>query len=153
MESTGKKRAAVLVGCNYPNTPHELYGCINDVLGMREVLVKRLGFERRHIEVLTDAPGSSVIPTGVNIKNALDRMVNQAESGDVLFFHYSGHGTIIPSSKSGHQFRQDEAIVPCDFNLITGLYPIIFSWASFFDLYFSLISISFSNISRYIIRI
>jgi hypothetical protein len=121
MES-GKKKAAVLVGCNYPNTAHELYGCINDVLGVREALVERLGFERSQIELLTDAPaaGSLVMPTGVNIKNALDRMVSQAQSGDVLFFHYSGHGTIIPSSKPGHLFRQDEAIVPCDFNLITG---------------------------------
>jgi len=100
MES-GKKKAAVLVGCNYPNTAHELYGCINDVLGVREALVERLGFERSQIELLTDAPaaGSLVMPTGVNI---------------------SGHGTIIPSSKPGHLFRQDEAIVPCDFNLITG---------------------------------
>ncbi|XP_059428202.1 metacaspase-9 [Corylus avellana] len=118
-KSSGKKRAAVLVGCNYPNTPHELHGCINDVLGMREVLVKELGFEGRHIELLTDAPGSAVMPTGANIKKAVDRMVDAAQSGDVLFFHYSGHGTTIPSSKPGHPFRQDEAIVPCDFNLIT----------------------------------
>lgn len=123
--SSRKTRAAVLVGCNYPNTPHELHGCINDVLGMREVLVKELGFEWRHIELLTDAPGSSVMPTGANIKKAVDRMVDAAQPGDVLFFQYSGHGTTIPSSKPGHPFRQDEAIVPCDFNLITGLYSFI----------------------------
>ncbi|GMY19933.1 metacaspase-9 [Fagus crenata] len=115
----GKKRLAVLVGCNYPNTQHELNGCINDVLAMRDVLVKRFGFDHSQIELLTDAPGSLVMPTGANIKKALDQMVNKAESGDVLFFHYSGHGTRIPSSKPGHPFRQDEAIVPCDFNLIT----------------------------------
>lgn len=142
-KSSGKKRAAVLVGCNYPNTPHELHGCINDVLGMREALVKELGFEGRHIELLTDAPGSSVMPTGANIKKAVDRMVDAAQSGDVLFFHYSGHGTTIPSSKPGHPFRQDEAIVPCDFNLITGLY---------FFIYFFL-SISFSNMMSNIITI
>ncbi|KAJ6408456.1 hypothetical protein OIU84_011717 [Salix udensis] len=90
----GKKRMAVLVGCNYPNTRNELHGCINDVLTMKEVLVKRFGFDLSHV---------------------------QAEAGDVLFFHYSGHGTRIPSAKPGHPFRQDEAIVPCDFNLITDL--------------------------------
>ncbi|KAG2689854.1 hypothetical protein I3843_09G157100 [Carya illinoinensis] len=115
----GKKRLAVLVGCNYANTPHELFGCINDVLAMRDVLVERFGFDQGHIELLTDAAGSLVIPTGANIKKALDRMVNQAESGDVLFFHYSGHGTRIPSTRPGHPFRKDEAIVPSDFNLIT----------------------------------
>ncbi|XVF82482.1 hypothetical protein PTKIN_Ptkin16aG0052200 [Pterospermum kingtungense] len=115
----GKKRLAVLVGCNYPNTQHELHGCINDVVAMREVLLERFGFDPSHVELLTDALGSSVMPTGVNIKAALTKMVNLAEAGDVLFFHYSGHGTRIPSLKPGHPFRQDEAIVPCDFNLIT----------------------------------
>lgn len=117
----GKKRMAVLVGCNYHNTRNELHGCINDVLTMRETLVTRFGFQLSHVELLTDEPGSLVMPTGANIKKALDRMVDQAEPGDVLFFHYSGHGTKIPSVKPHHPFSQDEAIVPCDFNLITDI--------------------------------
>ncbi|XWS74599.1 hypothetical protein CRYUN_Cryun01aG0012400 [Craigia yunnanensis] len=115
----GKKRLAVLVGCNYPNTQYELHGCINDVVAMRDVLQERFGFNPSHVQLLIDAPGSLVMPTGANIKAALNKIVNQAEAGDVLFFHYSGHGTRIPSLKPGHPFRQDEAIVPCDFNLIT----------------------------------
>ncbi|KAL4308323.1 hypothetical protein GQ457_01G048480 [Hibiscus cannabinus] len=121
------KRLAVLVGCNYPKTQYELHGCINDVVAMRDVLVNRFGFETRNIELLMDAPvegeGSSpaVLPTGANIKAALSKMVSQAEAGDVLFFHYSGHGTRIPSLKPAHIFRQDEAIVPSDFNLITDM--------------------------------
>ncbi|KAF7819196.1 metacaspase-9 [Senna tora] len=123
----GNKRLAVLVGCNYPNTPNELHGCINDVLEMRDMLVKRFGFEPTNIEVLTDdevggsGSGSRGLPTGANIKKALGDMVDKAEEGDVLYFHYSGHGTRIPSMKPGHPFRQEEAIVPCDFNLITDL--------------------------------
>ncbi|XP_010558138.1 PREDICTED: metacaspase-9 [Tarenaya hassleriana] len=119
MDQKGKKRYAVLVGCNYPNTKNELHGCVNDVLAMKEVLLRQFGFETGHVEVLTDEPGSSVKPTGANVKAALGRMVDKAEPGDVLFFHYSGHGTRIPSVKPGHPFRHDEAIVPCDFNLIT----------------------------------
>ncbi|KAJ1383041.1 Caspase-like domain superfamily [Sesbania bispinosa] len=116
------KRLAVLVGCNYPNTSHELHGCINDVLAMRDTLVKRFGFNPTNIQLLTDEPGSSsAMPTGVNIKKALASMVEQAEAGDVLYFHYSGHGTRIPSKKPAHPFRHEEAIVPCDFNLITDL--------------------------------
>lgn len=113
---------AVLVGCNYPNTKYELHGCINDVMAMREKLMSRFGFEESNIQVLTDEPGSLLMPTGSNIKRALGRMVSKAESGDVLFFHYSGHGTRVPSMKHGNFLRQDEAIVPCDFNLITGLF-------------------------------
>lgn len=117
------KRLAVLVGCNYPNTPNELRGCINDVLAMKDTLVKRFGFDHANIQLLTDEPknSSSTMPTGANIKQALSRMVDQAEAGDVLYFHYSGHGTRIPSKIHGHPFRHEEAIVPCDFNLITDL--------------------------------
>lgn len=115
----GNKRLAVLVGCNYPDTPNELHGCINDVVAMRDVLMTRFGFDPSHIELLTDEHGSSIKPTGANIKRALSHMVDKAESGDVLFFHYSGHGTRIPSLSPGHHSQKDEAIVPCDFNLIT----------------------------------
>ncbi|KAI4348539.1 hypothetical protein L6164_009251 [Bauhinia variegata] len=118
-----KKRHALLVGCNYPNTPNELHGCINDVLAMRDVLVTRFAFEETNIQLLTDQEGTdeSAMPTGANIRNALARMVDKAEAGDVLYFHYSGHGTTISSMKPGHPLRQDEAIVPCDFNIITDL--------------------------------
>lgn len=112
------RRLAVLVGCNYTNSRHELRGCINDVQTMIDVLVSRFGFKTEHIELLTDDPGAPIMPTGANIRGALGRMIDKAEAGDVLFFQYSGHGTRIPSSK-GHGSKQDEAIVPCDFNLIT----------------------------------
>ncbi|CAH8379835.1 unnamed protein product [Eruca vesicaria subsp. sativa] len=115
------RRLAVLVGCNYPNTRNELHGCVNDVLAMKETLITRFGFKQEDMEVLTDEPESKLKPTGANIKAALRRMVEKAQNGtgDVLFFHYSGHGTRIPSVKPAHPFKQDEAIVPCDFNLIT----------------------------------
>lgn len=117
----GKKRLATLVGCNYFNTPNELHGCINDVESMRTLLVQRFGFVPEDIVVLTDAPSSPVVPTGANIRVALRGMVDRAEPGDVLFFHYSGHGTLIPAVKP-HRGRgkREEAIVPVDFNLITG---------------------------------
>ncbi|KAI3676274.1 hypothetical protein L1987_85878 [Smallanthus sonchifolius] len=121
MDKVGSKRLAVLVGCNYPNTPNELHGCINDVLAMRQVLIDRFGFEPGNIQLLTDAPSSTIMPTGANIKEALNHMVDEAEPGDVLFFHYSGHGTRIPSNRRVRPFHHDEAIVPCDFNLITDL--------------------------------
>ncbi|XP_042515650.1 metacaspase-9 [Macadamia integrifolia] len=113
----GKKRLATLVGCNYANTRNELYGCTNDVLAIQDVLISRFGFDSKEIQLLTDQPGSPLMPTGANILKVLNKMIDQAEDGDVLYFHYSGHGTRIP--KPGHAFLKDEAIVPCDFNLIT----------------------------------
>ncbi|TVT99582.1 hypothetical protein EJB05_55010, partial [Eragrostis curvula] len=122
--TTTTKRLATLVGCNYAGTPHELRGCINDVLAMRDLLVSRFGFAPGDVAVLTDddarGGGAGVqLPTGANIKRALADMVARAAPGDVLFFHYSGHGTLVPPVVPEHRGRKDEAIVPCDFNLIT----------------------------------
>ncbi|KAG8367754.1 hypothetical protein BUALT_Bualt16G0105700 [Buddleja alternifolia] len=112
------KKIALLVGCNYPGTQYELHGCHNDVLAMREVLVTRFGFDPARVELLMDKPGSQIMPTGANVKKALNDMVDRSEEGDVLFFHYSGHGTLIKSRNSS---KKEEAIVPCDFNLITSI--------------------------------
>ncbi|KAJ4798814.1 Metacaspase-9 [Rhynchospora pubera] len=106
------KKLATLVGCCYFNTNNELHGCINDVRSVAETLVSRFGFDRRDVTVLTDEPGSHPMPTGANIKRALTDMIKKAKSGDVLVFHFSGHGTRVNHEK-------DEAIVPCDFNFIT----------------------------------
>ncbi|GMI72504.1 metacaspase 2f, metacaspase 9 [Hibiscus trionum] len=45
-------------------------------------------------------------------------MMTTAREGDVLFFYFSGHGTAIPAFHDD-RFVEDEAIVPCDFNIIT----------------------------------
>jgi metacaspase-1 len=119
MEGTQKKRLATLVGCNYAGTPHELRGCINDVRAMRHALVARFGFAPADVTALTDDNAhAGVLPTGANVMRALAGMVARAAPGDVLFFHYSGHGTLVPPVVPDHP--HDEAIVPCDFNLITG---------------------------------
>ncbi|GAB2227886.1 hypothetical protein Droror1_Dr00009714 [Drosera rotundifolia] len=83
---------------------------------MWKLITEKFGFHPSHVQVLTDEPWSQVKPTGVNIKRAINRMIDHAEPEDVLFFHYSGHGTRIPSR---HHLGQEEAIVPCDLNLIT----------------------------------
>eukprot|EP00252_Welwitschia_mirabilis_P004692 TRINITY_DN14992_c0_g1_i1.p1 TRINITY_DN14992_c0_g1~~TRINITY_DN14992_c0_g1_i1.p1 ORF type:complete len:348 (-),score=21.15 TRINITY_DN14992_c0_g1_i1:84-1085(-) len=118
------KRYAVLAGCNYPDTQNELYGCVNDVLRMKDTLLSRFGFLEKDIRVLVDVgtveSDESCKPTGHNIISALQDMISQAKAGDVLFFHYSGHGTLLP--RHGHDSvasLYDECIVPCDFNLIT----------------------------------
>jgi hypothetical protein len=116
-----KKMLATLVGCNYAGTRNELRGCINDVEAVRDTLVARFGFAPADVAVLTDARGAKVLPTGANIKRALAAMVARAAPGDVLFFHYSGHGTLVPPRRGhdGDGREEEEAIVPCDFNLVT----------------------------------
>eukprot|EP00253_Pinus_taeda_P035708 PITA_35708 len=116
MAKNNNMKHAVLVGCNYPNTEYELHGCVNDVMRMQNILSHRFGFAKENINLLIDTDKSYTKPTGENIIRALVKMIEQAKPGDVLFFHYSGHGTLVPMQNST---GSDECIVPCDFNLLT----------------------------------
>ncbi|KAL5731296.1 hypothetical protein ACHQM5_004041 [Ranunculus cassubicifolius] len=113
-------KRAVLVGCNYPGTKAALKGCINDVTRMRSCLIERFGFEDEDITMLIDTDDSYTQPTGINIRQALSDLVQSAESGDVLFFQYSGHGTRVPAETGDDDDTGfDECIYPTDGNLIT----------------------------------
>ena len=48
----------------------------------------------------------------------LDRLISLTLPGDTLFFHFSGHGTQVPSDDADETDGLDEAIVPTDMNLI-----------------------------------
>lgn len=116
MAKNDNMKYAVLVGCNYPNTENELHGCVNDVMRMQGILIHRFGFAKENINLLIDTDESYTKPTGENICKALVTMIKHAKPGDVLYFHYSGHGTLVPLL---HSSGYDECIVPCDFNLLT----------------------------------
>ncbi|KAB5519232.1 hypothetical protein DKX38_023551 [Salix brachista] len=47
--------------------------------------------------LLTDAPGSVVLPTGANIKRELGHMIEQAEAGEVLAMHSGRMGLLRPA--------------------------------------------------------
>jgi|694.fasta_scaffold07311_5 hypothetical protein len=86
-------KLALLVGINdYPSPVRRLNGCINDVYLQRELLIHRFGFDPNNIMVLTD--DGDLKPTRDNILQAFQRhLIDQAEPGDVVVFHYSGHGS------------------------------------------------------------
>ncbi|EPS69363.1 hypothetical protein M569_05402, partial [Genlisea aurea] len=113
-------RKAVLIGCNYGGTKAELRGCINDVRRMYACLVDLYGFSKDDITVLTDAADSDLQPTGRNIRQAITDLIGSASPGDILFVHYSGHGTRLPAETGeDDDTGYDECIVPTDMNLIT----------------------------------
>ncbi|KFK42336.1 hypothetical protein AALP_AA2G243200 [Arabis alpina] len=112
-------KKAVLIGINYPGTKVELKGCVNDVHRMHKCLVDRYGFVEEDIKVLIDTDKSYTQPTGKNIRRALSELVKPAKSGDVLFVHFSGHGTRVPPETGEEDDTGfDECIVPCDINPI-----------------------------------
>jgi len=70
--NTMPRRKALLIGINYYGTKHQLNGCINDAMNLREYLVRDRGFSAAHHDmvVMTDAPenrGTPFEPTGANM--------------------------------------------------------------------------------------
>ena len=88
-QSTPRK-LALLVGINnYASQPLE--GCLNDVDLQRNLLIYRFGFNPKDILVLPDAQA-----TRQGILTAFEEhLIKQAQPGDVVVYHYSGHGSRI----------------------------------------------------------
>lgn len=113
---TGRKRA-LLIGINYFRTSAELKGCINDVREMRSLLRERGWSERREdMLVLTDdARDPRYQPTKANILSACRWLTADAQPGDMLLFHFSGHGAQQLDPEFAEEDGMDETIVPVDF--------------------------------------
>lgn len=111
-------KRALLIGINYTGTQHALKGCCNDVLAIKDVLQNMYGFDEGEMVVLMDE-GDYEKPTGHNIKSYMKRMIDDTQSGDILFIHYSGHGTQVPNKGANdEEDGKDEALVPSDMNLV-----------------------------------
>ena len=86
------RKLALLVGINnYPNHAI-LRGCLTDVELQYHLLVHRFGFNPADIVQLTDT--SDLKPNRENILQLFQtHLLEQAKAGDVVVFHYSGHGS------------------------------------------------------------
>jgi len=114
---SGRKKA-LLVGINYPRTSAELRGCINDVQRMSGVLTQMYGFPRDQgsMLVLTDDKSDRRFrPTRANILEGMRWLAQGAQPGDVLFFHFSGHGAQQEDPSYSEEDGYDETICPEDF--------------------------------------
>ncbi|GAX76877.1 hypothetical protein CEUSTIGMA_g4323.t1 [Chlamydomonas eustigma] len=117
--AVGVSRKALLVGCNYPGTKASLEGCVNDVWAVQGMLTNiYFGFLEADIEIMIDTDKKYIQPSGLNIKAKLADMVAAAKDGDELVFHFSGHGTQVPTTDKDELDGKDEAICPTDMNII-----------------------------------
>jgi len=87
-----------------------LDGPKSDVAAMREVLTKKYGFTV--IDTLEDQKATRAAILAAIKKNLID----DATTGDVCVFYYSGHGSRVRNSKGGEADGYDESIVPADSN-------------------------------------
>lgn len=119
-QSTPRK-LALLVGINqYPSEP--LRGCVNDMELQRHLLIHRFGFNPKDIYTLTDEKA-----TRQGILEAFEEhLIKQAKPGDVVVYHYSGHGSRVfdpdpivvePGSNGG----LNGTLVPVNYGSIDGL--------------------------------
>jgi hypothetical protein len=106
-------KKALLAGINYIGTKIELHGCINDINNTNTFLLS-MGYAQKNIIILTDKTAAK--PTKQNIINNLVNLVNNAKAGDVLWFHYSGHGTTVYDASGDEvETRTDSALCPLDY--------------------------------------
>lgn len=102
-ENTPRK-LALLVGINeYRGRSFEknLQGCVNDVRMQKELLIHRFGFCPDDIITLhSDQTRDDLLPTRKNILyNFEEHLIRQAKPGDVVVFHFSGHGIRLKDPK------------------------------------------------------
>jgi hypothetical protein len=101
-------RAALLIGINYPKSSCPLNGCINDVDDMAEFL-RSQGWKK--IDIKKEA-------TKAVIEKSLKELAKKSHNGnglDIVYIHYSGHGTQIPDANGDEPDKLDEAICPVDY--------------------------------------
>jgi hypothetical protein len=103
-------KRALLVGINRYKIPGaDLRGCVNDVKNMRSVLSRYYGFADKDIRTLTDLQA-----TKKAMQSEITRLIGKAKAGDVLLFHYSGHGSNVPDRNGDEADVRDEILCPTD---------------------------------------
>lgn len=110
---TGRKRA-LLIGINYEGSRAQLKGCHNDVKSMSNLLSRQYGFQVTDLRIMMDDRRSEM-PTRVNIISGVNWLVQGAQPGDCLFFHFSGHGAQQQDPRGAEEDCMDETILPVDF--------------------------------------
>ncbi|GMH32747.1 hypothetical protein BSKO_00581 [Bryopsis sp. KO-2023] len=108
-------KKALIVGCNYPRTSAELKGCINDANCMKYLLTTKFGFEERNIRLLTDDQAGRQRPTKQFIVEGMHWLVEGAQPGSSLFFHFSGHGSQKRDYVGDEQDGFNETLLPTDY--------------------------------------
>lgn len=115
------RKLALLVGINQYTASQrlgDLEGCVTDVELQEKLLIHRFGFSDRNILKLTSDASPDRQPTRQNILTAFEEhLIKQAKPGDVVVFHFSGHGSRLTELDSLQTCRDDNfnsTLVPAD---------------------------------------
>ena len=126
-KSTGRK-LALLIGINNYDDPNirDLAGCVTDVEMQYQLLRYRYGFVEEDIVKLVTDGKESLLPTRKNILQQFEEhLIKQAKPGDIVVFHYSGHGGLlidpepIDSDPKTELAKTNGTIIPSDCRMNT----------------------------------
>ena len=105
------ERWAIVVGIgNYPEDSgwRSIHGD-NDIELIIPMLLRNQ-FPRHHISILANEQA-----TKNNIKNTVDALTSKLRVGDIVYFHFSGHGQLVTDINGDEgDYGYDESIVPYD---------------------------------------
>ena len=114
-------KRALLIGINeYPNLPSysQLRGCVNDIQIMKDLLEKSFDFPPANITVLLNEQA-----TEKGILEAQEQLVAECGEGDIVVFHYSGHGSQM-AAQGDKPRGYDESIMPYDSGRMNSGFPV-----------------------------
>jgi uncharacterized caspase-like protein len=104
---TGTRRA-LLIGINEYQAFPNLRGALNDVELLQSVLTSRFGFEAENVRRVTDAQATRILA-------ALAAPARETGPDDVVYVHYSGHGSQVEDADGDEGADgMDETLVPHD---------------------------------------
>jgi metacaspase-1 len=100
------RQRAVLVGINQYASEVSLAGPINDVDGIRQLLVEVAGYADADVHVLTNSSANRT-----DILSELAWLTADLRKGDRALFHFSGHGVPFPGHNAVH-----DGLAPYDYS-------------------------------------
>jgi hypothetical protein len=102
-------RRALLIGINNYESPlvPDLRGAVNDVTMIDRILTTRFGFEPRNVTILTDENATRDAVLG-----ALADLARAAGPDDLVYVHYSGHGSQVEDTSGDEEDGLDETFLP-----------------------------------------
>eukprot|EP01101_Sappina_pedata_P005147 TRINITY_DN22_c1_g2_i2.p1 TRINITY_DN22_c1_g2~~TRINITY_DN22_c1_g2_i2.p1 ORF type:complete len:319 (+),score=130.59 TRINITY_DN22_c1_g2_i2:31-957(+) len=116
MSGRAPRTRSLLIGINYFQQQGELRGCINDVKNLKSFLIES-GFNSQpeNMRVLTDDNKNQGMPIKKNVEAGMKWLVEDNQPGDLLFFHFSGHGSQAQDTTGDEADGTDETLVPLDY--------------------------------------
>lgn len=98
----------LIFGNDYPNTAHELSGCVKDAGNMERMLKETLLFN--DVEVYTEVKGRALCDLVLDAvrRTHMQHVVN-------LWIHFSGHAGQVRANNDYESDGFDECVVPVDF--------------------------------------